>query len=394
MKIKKIALDGLFSDGDWIESKDQDPEGAIRLIQLADIGDGYFVDKSKRYVNTATATRLRCTYLKKGDLLIARMPDPIGRCCVFPLDGEEKYITSVDVCILRIVRECSVDYLKYAINSPLIRRRIEEQVTGTTRQRITRKKIGELEIPLPPLPEQKRIAAILDAADAYRQKTKALIARYDALTQSLFLDMFGDLRKYPSQAMSEATDFIDYRGKSPNKVESGIPLLTAKNVKAGFISEEPREFIPTDEYSSWMVRGFPKTGDVLFTTEAPLGQAALLPDYEKVAIAQRLICLQPKEGLNSNYLLHLILSPLFQNELNKRATGSTAKGIRSKELAKIQIPIPALVTQEEFNKAVLSIEIQKEQAQASLAKAENLFNSLLQQAFKGELTGTKEEVIV
>jgi len=186
--------------------------------------------------------------------------------------------------------------------------------------------------------------------------------------------------------MKDAVNFIDYRGKSPNKVDSGIPLLTAKNIKVGYISEEPREYIPVEEYEEWMVRGFPKTDNILFTTEAPLGQAALLPHYEKVAIAQRLICFQPNESLDPNYLLHTILSPLFQAELNRRATGSTAKGIRSKELAKIEIPIPPLHVQKEFNKRVQAIKAQKEQAQASLAQAEDLFNSLLQRAFKGELT--------
>ena len=257
--------------------------------------------------------------------------------------------------------------------------------SGSTFKAITIGTLKELKIPLPPLEQQKKIATILDAADAYRQKTKALIEKYDELKQSLFINMFGDLRKYPKEAMKDAVNFIDYRGKSPNKVDSGIPLLTAKNVKVGYISEKPREYIPVEEYEEWMVRGFPKTGNVLFTTEAPLGQAALLPHYEKVAIAQRLICFQPNESLDSNYLLHTILSPLFQAELNRRATGSTAKGIRSKELAKIEIPIPPLNVQKEFNERVQAIEAQKAKAQESLAKAEDLFNSLLQRAFKGEL---------
>ena len=274
-----------------------------------------------------------------------------------------------------------LEYLMYYLNYT----DLNLYINGATRGKLTKSSLNSIKIPLPPLEQQKKIAAILDEADAYRQKTKALIAKYDELTQSLFLDMFGDLRKHPKEAMKDAVKFIDYRGKSPNKVDSGIPLLTAKNVKVGYISEEPREYIPVEEYEEWMVRGFPKTGNVLFTTEAPLGQAALLPYYEKVAIAQRIICLQPKESLDSNYLLHTILSPLFQGELNRRATGSTAKGIRSKELAKIEIPIPPLNVQKEFNERVQAIEQQKAQTQVSLEKAEELFNSLLKRAFKGEL---------
>ena len=95
-----VSEDGLFSDGDWIEKKDQDINGRVRLIQLADIGDGYFKDKSSRYVTEDTASRLNCTFLEQGDILIARLPDPLGRACIFPLKGQ--YITAVDIAILRI----------------------------------------------------------------------------------------------------------------------------------------------------------------------------------------------------------------------------------------------------------------------------------------------------
>ena len=140
MKIKELAVNGLFSDGDWVESKDQDPEGDIRLIQLADIGDGYFVNKSNRFMNKKTAEKLKCTFLNKDDVLIARMPDPIGRACLFPFNESGKYVTVVDVGILRITDKYDSNYVMYGINSPLIRRQIEGQVTGTTRLRITKKK--------------------------------------------------------------------------------------------------------------------------------------------------------------------------------------------------------------------------------------------------------------
>ena len=74
----------IFSDGDWVESKDQDPKGDVRLIQLADVGDGVFRDRSNRFLTTSRARELRCTVLSRGDVLIARMPDPLGRACLFP----------------------------------------------------------------------------------------------------------------------------------------------------------------------------------------------------------------------------------------------------------------------------------------------------------------------
>ena len=164
--------DGLFCDGDWIESKDQDPLGSVRLIQLADIGDGIFIDKSSRYVNQETSHRLKCTHLKKGDILVSRLPDPLGRCCIFPLEG--KYITAVDVCIIRVNTNCSNIYITHMINSPEIRNEIWRLRSGTTRQRITRKKLGKLKIPLPPLEEQKHIVAKIDTLFAKIDKAISL----------------------------------------------------------------------------------------------------------------------------------------------------------------------------------------------------------------------------
>jgi len=84
-----ISRDGVFVDGDWVESKDQDPLGDVRLIQLADIGDGRYRNKSDRFLTYQKAIELGCTFLKKGDVLVARMPDPLGRSCIFPGDSKK-----------------------------------------------------------------------------------------------------------------------------------------------------------------------------------------------------------------------------------------------------------------------------------------------------------------
>ena len=98
--IGEVVGAGLFSDGDWVESKDQDPDGEVRLVQLADIGEGEFRDRSNRHLTAESARALGCTYLAPGDVLVARMPDPLGRACRLPqLLGPA--ITAVDVCILR-----------------------------------------------------------------------------------------------------------------------------------------------------------------------------------------------------------------------------------------------------------------------------------------------------
>jgi len=109
-----VGEGGLFRDGDWVESKDQDPNGEIRLIQRADIGDEDFKNKSSRFLTRQKALELNCTFLKPDDILVARMPDPLGRACIFPIKGEEKHVTVVDVCIIRVGEQAvSQKYLSY-----------------------------------------------------------------------------------------------------------------------------------------------------------------------------------------------------------------------------------------------------------------------------------------
>jgi type I restriction enzyme S subunit len=137
---------------------------------------------------------------------------------------------------------------------------------------------------------------------------------------------------------------IDYRGKTPEKTTAGIPLITAKVIKGGRI-ETPSEFIAADAFEEWMRRGIPQAGDVVITTEAPLGEVAQLPKG-KVALAQRVITLSGKKGLVDNtFLKYLLLSRPFQEDLEARATGTTVVGIKQSVLRKIDLAFPSFLDQ-------------------------------------------------
>lgn len=157
-----IGQDGLFVDGDWVESKDQDPVGSVRLTQLADVGDGRWRNRSDRWMNEATSARLGCTFLNAGDVLIARMPDPLGRACIYP-GGAAPSVTCVDVAVLRPGAGSVLPaFLVHALNSPRTRNAMEALATGTTRKRISRTNLGRVRLPIPPLAEQSRIVEALD----------------------------------------------------------------------------------------------------------------------------------------------------------------------------------------------------------------------------------------
>lgn len=133
---------------------------------------------------------------------------------------------------------------------------------------------------------------------------------------------------------------IDYRGKTPKKSKTGIMTLSAKSVKNNHIDYSQCYFISEEEYEKFMVRGFPKKGDILLTTEAPLGLVARL-DRNDVAIAQRLLTLRGKENvLDNDYLLYYLQSPIGQASLKARETGTTVTGIKQAEFRKIEIEIP------------------------------------------------------
>lgn len=134
---------------------------------------------------------------------------------------------------------------------------------------------------------------------------------------------------------------IDYRGKTPEKTDSGVPLITAKVIKGGRI-EEPTEFIAVDAYDAWMRRGIPRAGDVVLTTEAPLGEVAQLGN-ERVALAQRVVTLRGKAGvLDNTFLRYVLQTESMQSQLVARATGTTVLGIKQSELRKVEIRLPPL----------------------------------------------------
>lgn len=161
---------------------------------------------------------------------------------------------------------------------------------------------------------------------------------------------------WPVLPLEQCLDaLIDYRGKTPEKTEFGVPLVTAKVIKGGRI-EKPTEFIATEAYESWMRRGIPRAGDVVLTTEAPLGEVAQL-GHERVALAQRVVTLRGKAGLLDNaYLLYLLQTEEMQSQLAARATGTTVLGIKQSELRKVLVLLPPIDLQRSASSLLVSID--------------------------------------
>ena len=257
----------------------------------------------------------------------------------------------------------------------------EFQAHGATMKHLTKPVFDSLPFYLPPMEQQQRIATILDKITDLISLRKQQLAKLDELVKARFVEMFGNV--HHELPLNQICSFIDYRGKTPEKSDFGIPLITAKNVKENSFSVEPQEFIPQENYSAVMTRGTPKVNDVLFTTEAPLGNVCRIPNiYQQFCVGQRIITMQPMEGIvTSEYLEYALRETRFQNKLWEKASGSTVKGIRSKLLEWLTIPVPFFELQAAFTNFVHWADKQKLTIQQSLAKLEVLKKALMQEYF-------------
>ena len=155
----------VFADGDWIESKDQADDG-IRLIQTGNVGNGVYLDKGERarYIDEETFVRLNCTEVLPNDILISRLPDPVGRACIIP-DGLGKSITAVDCSIVRLKSHVLPEFFVAYTMTTLYATQIGSSVTGSTRKRISRKNLGQVVIPTPDIDQQEQFAAFVRQSD-------------------------------------------------------------------------------------------------------------------------------------------------------------------------------------------------------------------------------------
>ena len=319
-KIKKLGDVLEVQNGYAFDSKSFNQTEGMPLIRIRDLKAGnktktrYVGEYDKKYV------------VRVGDLLIG-MDGEFG---CYEWKGYDALLNQ-RVCRLQGFKfDLLPRFLFYGVNSHL---KDIEDVTGfTTVKHISSKQILGIEFPCPPLPEQQRIVGILDQAFAGIATAKANAEKNLQNARALFeshLQSFFTQRceGWVKTTIGEHIRFIDYRGKTPKKTESGLRLITAKNVKMGFLQKAPEEFVAPESYDGWMTRGIPRCGDVLFTTEAPLANIAQLDTDEKVVFAQRIIIMQPDTSvIDSTFLKYLLLSQPVQERIHAEAAAPALDG--------------------------------------------------------------------
>jgi type I restriction enzyme S subunit len=358
-------------------------DGYIRMLQIRD-----FTQREKDNVEYIPYKKTLKT-CEEHDILIGRYGASVGKICTGLSGAYNVALVKTKPNLDKIRR----DFLLHLLRGTIFQNFILNVGDRAAQAGFNKGDLEGFEFSLPPLDKQKKIAAILDAADAYRQKTKALIKKYDELTQSLFLDMFGDTYKNSNKFEEvKLSDLIDRERDISYGVvqrgdhdDNGVPLIRIRDIIANTFLE--KDLVKTDKANSDKYkRTILKGGEFLISIRGTVGKITIAPNHSKGWNITREVAIIPViEGVNKTYLLHFLTSRGTRTKILGDVKGVAQSGINLKDLRDLLIYIPPKMLQNQFAERVQAIEAQKAQAQASLAQAEDLFNSLLQRAFKGEL---------
>ncbi len=437
-----------FADGDWIESKDQSADG-IRLIQTGNVGEGLFKDRGDkaRFISYETFQRLRCSEIFEGDCLVSRLPDPVGRSCILPDTGEQM-ITAVDCTIIRFdPQQVIPEFFNFYSQSSDYLGAVESETTGTTRKRISRSKLGQITIPVPPLQEQHRIVAILEEAFDSIDTAKANAEMNLQNSREIFRSILnaaitGELtsswrnchsasesaseklarvltkRSNQSKRQSKYSEpqppvfnkpinipaswvmaspeqlsihIIDCPHSTPKWTDAGEICLRTTNFKPRQLDLETVRFVSKETYNERIARLEPKPGDVLYSREGGiLGVACIIPEGLKACLGQRMMQFR----LDTNvvlpmYFASVLNSGLILSEVRSLTGGAASPHLNIRDIRTFPIPLPPIEEQQEIVTKLESafVETQRLESiyQQKLAALGELKKSLLHQAFSGSL---------
>lgn len=410
MTLAEISSGGLLTDGDWVESKDQDPSGSVRLTQLADVGVGEFRDRSNRWMRVDQAAALRCTHLRPSDVLIARMPDPLGRACLVPPTIGDA-VTVVDVSIVRIARE-DVDprYAMWLINAPQFHSEVVARQSGTTRKRISRKNLARLELPIPSLQEQHCIVDILEDHLSRLGAGRADITKsqrhLEVLKSSILLDLIPDVDRYPSNwtasTVGAAGDVGLGRQRHPDwhSGENMRPYLRVANVFEDRIdtSDVMEMHWPDNTFERFKLH----PGDVLLNEgQSPeyLGRPAIYQGVPAdVAFTNSILRFKASDSVDPEFALLVFRRHMRAGRFKRESRITTnIAHLSARRLKEVEFPIPPMADQRRIVDCARERLDAVERLGSSLAVAvrqeANLRRSLLSAAFSGRFVGDRLDAV-
>ena len=351
----------------------------INFVKIESIDEaGNFLPDRFAHITDECNRKLGRSKLEENDILFS-IAGAIGRTAIVTKSILPAN-TNQALAIIRIPSNAiNLQFVLYALQSQAVAEQSAKQKQGVAQLNLSLKNIADIQIPLVSSEKQAEIVRILAALDVTIGQRKEQIKFIDQLVKSRFIELFAGAEA--EDTLQNLCIFIDYRGKTPEKVESGLPFITAKNIRMHHMSFDTLEYISKETYDRVMTRGFPQIGDVVFTTEAPLGNVCRIPFIEtEFYIGQRIITMQT-ERLEPAYLEYALSSDEFKRKIAEKSSGSTVTGIRSKLLEQLTIPVPPRAQQQQFAAFVEQTDKSKLAVQKGLQELEILKKSLMQQYF-------------
>lgn len=404
---KKLNLPEVvfFQEGPGVRNT-QFRSSGVKLLNVGNINNGKIIlSSTKTHLSEEEAYGKYSHFLvEEGDLLIACsgiVVENFHNKIAFATNEHLPLCLNTSTMRFRVLDNETLDivFFKYFLQSRIFKEQLVKLITGSAQLNFGPSHIKKIKIPLPPLDQQKKIANILDAADAYRQKTKALISKYDELTQSLFLDMFGDpVKNEKGWEIVPFGDFIsvltDYH--SNGSYESLRDVVTLKNEPDYALMVRTTDlennnfsdgvnYIDENAYNH-LEKSKVFGGEIIINKIGSAGKVYRMPYLNRpVSLGMNAFLLRFNKLINDTFLYFQLVSERGDREIQKRVKGAVTKTIRKDSLREVPLISPPITLQNQFAERVQAIEQQKAKAQESLEKAEELFNSLLQRAFKGVL---------
>lgn len=329
-------------------------------------------------------------FFERGTLLYSKLRPYLNKVVVADATG----FATTELVPLRCKPDmvCPV-YLAHYLRSPEFLQFANMVVAGAKMPRMVMSEFWKYEAPLPPLPEQRRIAAILDQADALRAKRREALAQLDRLRQSLFLDMFGDpnrnergWRLVALETLCEAIWDIDH--KMPKSVEEGMPFISAKDlVEYGEISFSDIKRISAEDFKHLSKKGLPSKGDIIYSRiGVNLGKARMVAVDFPFLASYSCCTIRPNERVvDRQYLCDLLDSPSLLKQAHRGIRGIAVPDLGMGEIRNFKIILPPLPLQQAYAKRIQAIEALKANHRAALAELDALFTALQHRAFRGEL---------
>ncbi len=397
-----------FLDGDWVLSKDMDENGDIRLVQLGNIGEGKFIDDSKRWISQEKLRELGCKLLRTGDILVSRMADPVARSCILP-NLPYQSITAVDVAVIRPnAHVFDTNFVNNLFNSKIVRSQAYSFSAGATRPRISRSNLERIQLPKPPLGEQSKVASILLTIDAMIQKTDEIISKTQQLKKGLMQQLLtkgightkfkkAEIGEIPEEwkvvRLGELVDVLNGRFfPSEHYTDNGIKLLRPGNLhEEGFIdwNQGNTRYLPVEYASSakeWIVRG----NEIVINLTAQsleeefLGRACITSEDEYCLLNQRIARFTPR-NIDPVFLFWVMKSGVFRRFVDRLPGGTKIKHIYTRELLSFQLPYPPLAEQRRIAKVLLDISQKIAYEKDLLSRLHSLKKGLMQVLLTGRV---------